>query len=192
MALTGLFGGSFDPIHLGHLIVARSAAEQLRLEVVRFVPARIQPFKIDRQMATPEDRLAMLELALADQPGFEVDDREIRREGTSYTIDTLRELRAEAPHDQLCLLVGADAARELPDWREAPLIPEFARIIVLTRPGVEVKLGALLAEVIEVPAVDISATEVRRRVRDGEPIHELVPAAVAEYIASHGLYSTED
>ena len=192
MALTGLFGGSFDPIHLGHLIVARSAAEQLRLEVVRFVPARIQPFKIDRQMATPEDRLAMLELALADQPGFEVDDREIRREGTSYTIDTLRELEAEAPHDQLCLLVGADAARELPDWREARLIPEFSRIVVLTRPGVEYSLGELEAELIQVPEIDISATEIRRRVRDGESIGELVPPAVAEYIESHGLYSTRD
>ena len=192
MTLIGLFGGSFDPIHLGHLIVARSAAEQLRLEAVRFVPARIQPFKTDRQMAAPEDRLAMLELALADQPGFEVDDREIRREGTSYSIDTLRELRAEAPHDQLCLLVGADAARELPDWREARLIPEFSRIVVLTRPGVEYSLGELEAELVEVPEIDISATEIRRRVRDGESIGEMVPPAVAEYIESHGLYSTRD
>jgi nicotinate-nucleotide adenylyltransferase len=190
--VSGIFGGSFDPIHLGHLIVARSAAEQLRLEVVRFVPARIQPFKTDRQMATPEDRLAMLQLALADQPGFEVDDREIRRKGTSYTIDTLRELRAEAPEDQLCLLVGADAARELPDWREARLIPELSRIVVLTRPGVKYALGELEAELIEVPEIDISATEIRRRVRDGEPIDELVPPAVAEYIESHGLYSTRD
>jgi len=190
--MIGFFGGSFDPIHLGHLIVARSAAEQLRLDAVRFVPARIQPFKTDRQMATPDHRLAMLELALADQPGFVVDDREIRREGTSYTIDTLRELSAELPQDQLCLLVGADAARELPDWREARLIPELARIVVLTRPGVEVRLGELPADVIEVPAVDISATEVRRRVRSGEPIQELVPPAVADYIESHGLYSTRD
>jgi nicotinate-nucleotide adenylyltransferase len=192
MTMIGVFGGSFDPVHLGHLIVARSAAEQLRLDVVHFVPARIQPFKTDRQMATPEHRLAMLALALADQPGFVVDDREIQRSGTSYTIDTLRELSAEAPQDQLCLMVGADAARELPDWREARLIPELSRIVVLTRQGVECSLGELQAELIEVPAVDISATEIRRRIRDGEPIHQLVPPAVAEYIESHGLYSTED
>ena len=188
----GLFGGSFDPVHLGHLIVARSAAEQLRLHVVRFIPARIQPFKTGRELAAAQHRLAMLELAVAGEPSFLVDDREIRRPGTSYTIDTVRELRAEAPDDRLCLMVGADTALDFTEWREALEISRLASITVLTRPGIDVSLGTVPAAVIEVPAVDISATEVRRRVREGEPINELVPAAVAAYIASHGLYSTED
>lgn len=188
----GVFGGSFDPVHLGHLIVARSAAQQLRLDVVRFIPARIQPFKLDWELAPAEDRLAMLQLALGDQPGFVVDDREVRRPGTSYTIDTLEELAAEAPEDSLCLLVGADAARDLPEWRESRRIRELARIVVLTRPGAGAALNDLEAELLEVPEIDISATEVRRRVGAGEPIDDLVPPAVAAYIESHGLYSTED
>jgi len=188
----GLFGGSFDPIHCGHLMVVRSAAEQLALDVVHFVPAAVQPFKAGRDLAPAVHRLAMLRLALAGEPEFQVDDREVRRSGISYTIDTLEELRTEFPEDRLSLLVGTDAAREFSAWREALRIPRLAQVTILTRPGSEITPGSLPFAVVEVPAVDISASEVRRRVRAGEPIDGLVPEGVATYIATHGLYRRRD
>jgi len=190
--LRGLFGGSFDPVHRGHLIVARSAAEQLGLEVVHFVPAAVQPFKAGRDLAPATDRLAMLRLALAGEEGLLLDDREVRRSGVSYTIDTLEEMRAEFPLDQLSLLVGADAIREFSAWREASRIPRLAQVTILTRPGSEIVPGGLPFAVVEVPAVDISATDIRRRVQAGEPIDGLVPEGVAAYIVTHGLYCRRD
>lgn len=187
----GIFGGSFDPVHLGHLVVAAAAADRLLLESVHFVPAREQPFKVGGHAASPEDRVAMLELALADER-FVLDTRELDREAPSYTVDTLRALRAEFPADELCLMVGADAARDLPEWREAEAIPALARIIVLTRPGAEGPGLEKVGEILEVPRVDVSATEVRERAGRGEPIDDLVPLAVAEYIESHRLYSAGD
>ena len=187
----GVFGGSFDPVHLGHLIVVAAAADRLLLESVHFVPAREQPFKAGGHAASPEDRVAMLELALADER-FVLDTRELDREGPSYTVDTLRALRAEFPADELCLMIGADAARDLPEWREAGAIPALARIVVLTRPGAEMPGLEKVGELLEVPRVDVSATEVRARVGRGEPIDDLVPLAVAEYIESHRLYSAGD
>jgi len=120
------------------------------------------------------------------------DGREIRRGGVSYTVDTLRELSAEHPADRLCLMVGADAARDLPQWRQAEEIARLARIVVLTRPGVAAPSRPPVADVLEVPAVAVSASEVRARVTRGESIRGLVPDAVADYIAEHGLYRTED
>jgi nicotinate-nucleotide adenylyltransferase len=187
----GVFGGSFDPVHLGHLTVAGAAAERLALDCVHFVPARVQPFKAGRHEASAADRVAMLRLALGD-PRFLLDTRELEREGVSYTVDSLRELRAEYPRDELCLLVGADAARDLPTWREAETIPTLARVVVLTRPGVTPPADAMAAEVLEVPRVEVSATEIRHRVRRGESIRELVPADVADYIERQGLYRTGD
>ena len=190
--LRGLFGGSFDPVHRGHLIVARSAAEQLGLDVVHFIPAAVQPFKAGRDLAPASDRLAMLRLALTGEQRFLLDDREVRRSGVSYTIDTLEEMRAEFPSDRLSLLVGADVAREFSAWREAARIPGLAQVTILTRPGSEIASASMPFAVVEVPAVDISASDVRRRVRAGEPIDGLVPDGVAAYIATHGLYCRRD
>ncbi len=188
----GVFGGSFDPVHLGHLIVASAAADSLRLDRVHFVPAHVQPFKANQHHAEPADRVAMLRAALSHDERFVLDTREVDRAGVSYTADTLRALRAEFPGDALCLLVGADAARELPAWREASAIPDLAEVVVLTRPGEELPRHDLVARTLEVPAVDVSATQVRERVRRGEPIEELVPPAVAHYIESHRLYGLGD
>ena len=187
----GVFGGSFDPVHLGHLIVAVEARRQLALDRVLLVPAGRHPSK-PREHASPADRLAMLRLAVADEPGLAVDDCEIRRGGPSYTVDTLRELRAERPADSLSLLVGADAAHDLPAWREATTIPTLADIVVLTRPGVPVPRHPLIARTIEVPAIDISASIVRRRCREGDSVRYFVPDAVARYIAEQRLYADED
>ena len=184
----GLLGGSFDPIHHGHLIVARVAAEALGLGMVRFVPAREQPFKRGRHAAPAADRAAMLDLAVAGSPGFAVERAELERAGPSYTVDTLEWLRAREPGVAFTLLLGADAAAELDAWHRAGDLPGLARIVVFARPGTPVPASPLIAATVEVPAVDISATEIRRRVRSGGPIRYWVPDAVAEYVARHRLY----
>jgi nicotinate-nucleotide adenylyltransferase len=186
-----IFGGSFDPIHVGHLVVARSAADQLALDVVHFVPAWQQPFKAGSHRASPEDRLAMLRLAAAEDPRFVADPREIRRAGVSYTVDTLQEMKAEFRDDRLCLLVGLDAAGDFPMWKDPDRIRQLARIVVLTRPGADAGVALPVGELLHVPEVAVSATAVRWRVERGESIDEFVPPTVAEYIESHGLYRVD-
>jgi nicotinate-nucleotide adenylyltransferase len=186
--MVGLFGGSFDPVHHGHLIVARVAAEVLGLDALRFVPVRQQPFKQGRHGAAPEHRAAMLDLAVAGSPGFAVERSELDRPGPSYTVETLRAIHAREPGIRLALLIGADAAAELPAWREAEEIPSLATVIVFARSGMPVPSCPLVRRTIEVPGIEISATEVRRRVREGRPIRYWVPEPVAEYVRHHGLY----
>ena len=188
MPSIGLFGGSFDPVHHGHLIVARVAAESLGLDEVRFMPAREQPFKRGRHAAPAADRAVMLELAIAGSPGFAVERAELERPGPSYTVDTLESLRGREPRAAFTLLLGADAAAELGAWHRAGELPGLARIVVLARPGTPVPSSPLIAASLEVPAVDISATEIRRRARAGLPVRYWVPDAVAEYMARHRLY----
>jgi nicotinate-nucleotide adenylyltransferase len=188
MPSIGLFGGSFDPVHHGHLIVARVAQETLGLDELRFLPAREQPFKRGRHAAPAGDRAVMLELAIAGSPGFGLDRAELDRPAPSYTVDTLEALRAREPAARLTLLLGADAAAELSAWHRAADLPNLARIVVFGRPGNPVPASPLIAGTIEVPAVDISATEIRRRVRAGLPVRYWVPDAVAEYIVRHRLY----
>jgi nicotinate-nucleotide adenylyltransferase len=186
--MIGLFGGSFDPVHHGHLIVARVAAETLGLAELRFVPAREQPFKGGRHGASAEHRAAMLELAVAGEPGFGVERAELARPAPSYTVDTLRALRAREPGRPLTLLLGADAAAELGAWHLAAELPGLARIVVFARPGSPVPASPLVSLAIEVPAIDISATAVRRRAREGRSLRYWVPDAVSEYVTRHRLY----
>jgi nicotinate-nucleotide adenylyltransferase len=188
MPSIGLFGGSFDPVHHGHLIVARVAAEALALDELRFLPAREQPFKQGRHGAPAADRAVMLELAVAGSPGFAIERTELDRPGPSYTVDTLEALRAREPAASLTLLLGADAAAELDAWHRATELPRLARVIVFGRAGAPIPSSPLIAGSIAVPAVDISATEIRRRVRAGLPIRYWVPDAVAEYMVRHRLY----
>ena len=185
----GVFGGSFDPVHLGHLIVAEAAADALVLDEVRFVPAHAQPLKQGRHGASGEARLAMLELAIARNPRFVVDARELERPAPSYTVDTLQALRNERPEDRLFFLVGADAARDFSAWRAPETIARLATVVVLTRPGAAVPSSALIHRRLEVPAIDVSATDVRERCRAGRSIRYLVPDPVRQYIADRGLYT---
>lgn len=188
--MIGLFGGSFDPIHHGHLLVAQAVTEALGLEQLRFVPAREQPFKAGRHRSAPEHRAAMVELAIAGEPRFAVERCELARPGPSFTVDTLRALREREPGRSFALLLGADSAAELHLWREAAAIPGLAHLVVFARAGSAVP-AAVPAEgrtVVPVPAIDISATEIRRRVRAGRSIRYWVPDAVAEYVARHRLY----
>ena len=186
--MIGLFGGSFDPVHHGHLIVGQVAAEQLNLECLRFVPAREQPFKRGKHQSSPEHRAAMLSLAIAGMSGFQVELSELQRAGPSYTVDTLRDLHRREPGAELVLLLGADAAAELPAWREAAEIPRLARVAVFARPGSQVPEAPWISAVVTVPAIDISATGIRARVARGQSVRYWVPDAVAEYIARHRLY----
>lgn len=182
----GLLGGSFDPIHHGHLIVARALRETLGLERLLLVPAGAQPFKHGRHGAAPTDRARMVELALDGEPGLAAEPLEVEREGPSYTVDTLRALRARHPEVGLTLVVGSDAAVDLPRWRESEALAALADIVVFARPGVPVP--SLGYRWVPVPQVDISATDIRARVRAGRSIRYLVPERVAEYIAAQRLY----
>lgn len=186
--MTGLFGGSFDPIHHGHLIVAQVALEKLGLDALRFVPAREQPFKQGRHRSSPEHRVNMLSLAIAETPAFGLERCELDRAGPSYTVHTLQEIRQREPQWDLVLLLGADAAIDLPAWRDAERIPQLARVVVFARPGSTVPSSKWISQVIEVPAIDISATEIRRRVSRGQSVRYWIPDAVAEYITRHRLY----
>jgi nicotinate-nucleotide adenylyltransferase len=185
----GVFGGSFDPVHVGHLIVAEAAADALGLDTVLFVPAHTQPFKQGAHAASPEDRVAMLRAAIADNPRFKLDTREVHRGGPSYTSVTLRELTDEYPDHELVLIIGADAAAELSQWHEPDEVARLARLAVLTRPGEHEPMQDYAAVKVIVPAIDISATQVRDMIRSGWSARYLVPHRVHEYIETHGLYA---
>lgn len=184
----GLLGGSFDPVHNGHLLAGQGAVEQLGLAELRFVVAREQPWKQGRHAASAVHRAAMLERAVQGDPVLRVERIELDRPGPSYTVDTLRALGAREPAVQFVLLLGSDAAAGLPQWHEAPEVGRLARIVAFARAG---KSGPPLPRGIEqvtVPGIEISSTTIRERVRRGETIRYWVPDAVADYIAEHGLY----
>lgn len=184
----GLFGGSFDPIHHGHLIVAQAVADALGLEELRFVPAREQPFKAGQHLGPAAVRARMVELAIAGEPRFRLERCELERPGPSYTVDTLRQLQTREPGRRFALLVGADAARDLPKWREAATVAQLAELVVFARAGSPVPELPWPVRPVVVPAIEISATDIRRRVREGRSIRYLVPDPVAEAIRSGGLY----
>ncbi|HEY2064336.1 MAG TPA: nicotinate-nucleotide adenylyltransferase [Gemmatimonadaceae bacterium] len=190
----GIFGGSFDPPHLGHLLPVIDAAETLGLEAVRFVPTAIQPLKVGRMSAAPEHRLAMTRRLIAGIPGFSADSTEIDRNGLSFTVDTLASLAAANPGAELVLLLGADAFALFDQWREPRRILELASVAVLVRGDEEMPdvpasaQNAGHVQLLRTRRVDISSTELRARVADGRTIRGFVPAAVADYIAEHRLY----
>ncbi len=192
----GLFGGSFDPIHNAHLVVARLAREQLGLDRVLFTVAASQPLKAGQHRASPSHRLRMVELAVAGMPDFVADDRELRRAGPSYTIDTLRELRVEHPEAELVLIMGADVAAGFANWRDPAEVRQLARIAVCHRGGVSVAGGmhydegsAVPADMqIEVPVLDISSSAIRIRAMAGGSVAGWVPQSVADYIVASQLY----
>jgi nicotinate-nucleotide adenylyltransferase len=185
-----LFGGSFDPVHVAHLIVAETAADALGCNV-RFLPAREQPLKHAGRaghQATPEQRAEMLDLAVASNPRFTVERVELGLPTPSYTVRTLRALGQQQRGNRFTLLLGADAARDLAEWWEVEALPELADIVVFARPGASVVRHPLITRVIPVPMIDLSATKVRERIKQGLSIRYLVPDPVRAYIGTHGLY----
>ena len=188
----GLLGGTFDPPHIGHLFVAYTALERLGLAGVRFIPAHQQPLKRSGGTTAAAHRLAMTRLLAAADPRLSVDTVELERGGLSFTIDTVRAYRAAHPGTELVLLLGEDVVSTLPHWREPEALAAEARIVVVTR-GDEGADGGEVGFTIErlrSRRIDVSATEIRARVRDGLPIRGFVPDAIADYIATHGLYRT--
>ena len=209
MNAVGVFGGTFDPVHYGHLRPVDQVQRSLGLTSVRVIPCAVPPHR-QPPLAGPDHRLAMVELALAGYPALQVDPREIRRGGLSYTVDSLRELRGElGEYQPLCLIIGADAFLGLPSWHQWRDIPQLAHVVVMQRPGWVVDVGGLRSwassrlvddplrldkqpagwiTVVPVTPVNISATEIRRTVAAGGDPGAMLPKAVWDYIQAHGLY----
>lgn len=187
----GIFGGSFDPPHLGHLIVAQDACVGLGLDRVLWMPAAVPPHKQDREVTPPSVRLEMVGAAIAGDARFAVSEAEVRRPGPSWTVETLRGLRASEGDAELLLLLGADQYREFHTWREPEAILELARIVVLSREGEmgdEGPAASLEHRRQPVTRIDISSTAIRRRVARGEPIRYLVRPEVEAIIRRENLY----
>ncbi len=180
----GLFGGSFDPVHLGHTMVARAALAELELEQLFIIPAAQSPFKPEQSPAPAADRLAWLRLAFEDEPRCEIDAQEIERAGVSYTIDTVRDYAARFPEAELFYLIGADHVPTLPEWREAAALADAVTFVVVPRPG-ELETGvaefplSFRGTVLRGKPAAISASDLRKRLRAGESIENFVPPAVA-------------
>jgi nicotinate-nucleotide adenylyltransferase len=187
----GIFGGTFNPVHTGHLILTQDAMEALRLDEVRFIPCATPPHKLARDLASARDRLAMLRLALRDHDGFVLDDLEIRRGAPSYSVDTLAALRDRQPGAQFYFIIGADSLPELPRWYQADRLRKLATFIVLPRPGFTLPASprGWRVRVIAGHACAIASRDIRRRVAAGKTIRHLVPANVYRYIQRHKLYS---
>jgi nicotinate-nucleotide adenylyltransferase len=183
----GILGGSFNPIHHGHLIIATRAAEALRLDRVLFIPTAVSPLKRSRDFAPPKDRLAMVRAAVRGNSRFAASDVEIRRGGTSYTIDTLKALSG-GRRSSVFLILGVDAAHLLPQWRSVDEVKRLATLVFVARPGHRPGRGMPKHLVVEVPQFDISSSEIRTRIRRNLPIRYLVPDSVERYIRRKGLY----
>jgi nicotinate-nucleotide adenylyltransferase len=191
-------GGTFDPIHFGHLVTAEEALVQFNLDRVLFMPTGCPAAKSNDRVTSAEDRYLMTVLATAANPDFDVSRMEVDRPGTTYTVDTLRALRDEyGPATELFFITGADAVWEIVSWKDADEVASLATFIAATRPGYDLEEARAAhedaatrfrIEYMEVPALAISSTELRRRVADRRPIRYLTTESVASYIVKHGLY----
>ena len=192
----GILGGTFDPIHLGHVAAAAAAQSALSLDSILLIPSRIPPHRTQPATASAEDRYAMTELVAADRPGWLVSRIELDREGPSYTYDTLVELGKH--QSQIFFITGSDAFAEIATWHRYPAVLELANFVVVSRPGITLdslreRVPSLCSEqsrviLVEAHTPDVSSTEIRRRARAGESLSGLVPDRVARYISAHGLY----
>jgi nicotinate-nucleotide adenylyltransferase len=195
----GVFGGTFDPIHIGHLLIAQVALEEAQLDRVLFIPAGVNPLKVGKKAASGEHRLKMVELAIAGTPQFAVSDWEVRRPGPSYTVDTLQYIREQHPDAELFLIIGADNLKLLPRWKQIERIAEMATILALTRPGTDLRESAERAvemlsslrsriRLVEIPGLDISSTWLRDRMVHNRSVAHLLPAEVIRYCKENKLY----
>ncbi|NLM74555.1 MAG: nicotinate-nucleotide adenylyltransferase [Clostridiaceae bacterium] len=200
--MVGLMGGTFNPVHYGHLLMCESIREEFNLNKIIFIPARIPPHKTKENIISPEDRLRMVELAIEDNPYFKLSDIEIRRSGPSYTVDTLKEFRKIYSFKELFLIVGADSLVQFHTWRDYQQIFSLSKIIVAKRPDTDENLlnehidkftnemGAKIL-VSGHRAMDYSSTEIRERIKKGASIRYRTPASVADYIYKRGLYRSD-
>lgn len=199
----GVLGGTFNPVHLGHLILAQDARDLFELDRVLFVPCDKPPHKDASTVIPATHRLAMLQAALKGNPAFEICDLELRRCGTTYTVDTLRKLLKQHAHEELVFIIGSDTLPELHLWKEIDALLKLCRVVTLIRPGFDLKTlneaklklpppwpKHLLREAAQGHAVEISSSDIRHRVAEGMSIRTLVPQPVELYIAEHRLYTT--
>lgn len=195
----GIMGGTFDPIHMGHLAVAEQARDVLRLDAVVFMPAGRQPYKIDQDQLAAEKRLEMCRLALSDNENFDVSPLEVEREGITYTIDTLKTVRAHYPSNvKLYFIAGADSIATLADWKDARELSGLASFVGINRPGTKLigdkaikkslQEAGFTVEFIHAPSLDISSTDLRRRIAQGGSIRYLIPEPVRLVIEAENLY----
>jgi nicotinate-nucleotide adenylyltransferase len=188
----GILGGTFNPPHTGHLIVAEAVRSELALDKILFIPVAIPPHKMNHDIAAPHHRVEMLRRAVEGNPYFEVSEMEVRRGGISFTVDTLRQLQRERPDARLFLLIGMDNLPEFPTWRSPERILELATVVVMTRPGfaandVPPDLKGRV-RMCPVPTIGIASSDIRARVKEGKSIRYLVADSVRDYIHHHNLY----
>lgn len=188
----GFLGGSFDPVHFGHLLAAQDAFEQFRLDRLIFVPAALAPLKPNEPQTAPADRLGMLKAALESDKRFEISDVEIRRGGVSYTVDTARHFRAAHPKDELYWIIGGDQLAQLHDWKDVGELARLLEFILLERPGYPPKaqpdIPGLRPHRCEGHLFAVSSTELRARARGGLPLDYFMPRKAIDYIQEKGLY----
>lgn len=184
----GILGGTFNPIHIGHLILAEEAREKLGLDKVIFVPAYLPPHKDNSDIATAGVRFTMIKLAIKGNRYFFVSDIEIKRDGKSYTIDTLKEFKKKYPRDELYFISGSDLLKYLDEWKDLSEIIRMVKFIVATRPGYPLEKIPSYISTVAIRAVDISAFEVRRCIRENKSFRYLVPEPVFNYINKKRLY----
>jgi len=197
----GIFGGSFNPIHTGHLIMAQDAADAFGLDRVIFVPAAIPPHKLTQTLVTPEQRLNMVRLALSDHQSWEISDEEVKRGGVSFSVETVRHFKVVHPEAEIFFIIGGDTLPELHTWREIESLLGLCKVITMVRPGFDPQtlknrnlnlparhVDDLISRVTVGHVIGISSTEVRMRVAQNKPIRYLVPDAVVRYIHDHMLY----
>jgi len=187
----GIWGGTFDPPHIAHLIIAQEVLEKLKLDQVWFIPSRIPPHKRNKPVTNTLQRWQMLKLALSGNPKFVASDIELRRKGISYTVDTLRTLSLQKPKRKLYLILGADNLKFLPGWKEPEEIFRLAQVVLVRRPGLKISRANSWVKkrvLIEAPLLEISSSQIRERVKKGESITYWVPEKVKRYIEKYKLY----
>ncbi|MCA9269160.1 MAG: nicotinate-nucleotide adenylyltransferase [Planctomycetales bacterium] len=197
----GIYGGSFDPVHYGHLLLAECCREQLALDEVWFLPAAVPPHKTRQARAADKHRAEMLQLAIGGHDAFRLATLELERGGVNYTFETLEQIQRDRPDDRLFFLMGADSLDDFPRWREPARICQAATISVVARPGAPApdfdallgvasgeQIAAMRAAVVTMPLIELSSSDLRRRVAAGQSVRYRTPAAVRKYIESHGLY----
>lgn len=184
----GILGGTFNPIHYGHLILAEQVSGQLDLDRVIFVPTFVPPHKSNREIISPKHRLDMIKLAVKENPHFKVSDIELKRRGTSYTVDTLRIIKKQYPQTQLFFICGSDLVNEIPKWKNVEEIYKLAKFVLAKRPGFGRRLSGKNFLKINVAQVDISSSLIRNLVKQKRSIRYLTSAAVVKYIEKNKLY----
>ena len=184
----GILGGTFNPVHIGHLILAEEAREKLGLDRVIFVPTYLPPHKGNSDIAPARERLAMVKIAIRGNKNFLASDIEIKRDGRSYTIDTIKEFKKRYPGDELYFIIGSDLLKYLDEWKDLSEIIRMVEFIVATRPGYALEKIPSYIKTLPIRAVDVSAYEIRECIKENKSFRYLVPEGTFDYINKKGLY----